>query len=171
MKKQLLILVLCALSYGQEFDGSMRLPESDADFNVQRSVAFIDADGHQQLTKVKNGHTAYLTLLDGNGILTAIPPIKSCNPPLRVIITVQGVKAHHEWRVALDYNSCADGLAHWKVGDKISVLAQAKRFDDNSVPTVLDSEGSGFTVNRSRDWTGNCGVGDTESIKECKSRK
>jgi hypothetical protein len=132
---------------------------------------FFDANGHQQLTKVKNGHTAYLTTLAGNGILTAIPPIKSCSPPLRVIITVQGVKAHHEWKVVLYYNSCADGLALWKVGDKIRVSAEAKRFDDDSVPSVLNSEGSGRTMNMSRDRMGNCGVGDDESIKECKSRK
>jgi hypothetical protein len=88
-----------------------------------------------------------------------------------VIITVQGVKAHHEWKVVLYYNSCADGLALWKVGDKIRVSAEAKRFDDDSVPAVLNSEGSGRTMNMSRDWMGNCGVGDDESIKECKPRK
>lgn len=167
----MLLLVLCGLSYGQEFDGSIRLPQSDADFNIQRSVAFLDANGHQQLTKVKNGHTAYLTMLEGNGILTAIPPIKSCNPPLRVVITVEGVKDHHQWKVALDSSSCHDGLAHWKIGDRIEVSADAKRFDDDSIPSVLNSEGSGRTVNKSRDWTGACGVGDAENIAECKSRK
>lgn len=171
MKTPLLILTLCTFSYGQAFYGSIRLRESDADFTVQRSVAFLDASGYQRLTKVKNGHMAYLTTLDGNGLLTAIPPIKSCNPPLRIIITVQGVKVHHEWKVVLNYNSCADGLTHWKVGDKVKVSADAKRFDDDRMPDAFNSEGSGRTVNMSRDWTGKCGFGDEENIKECKSRE
>lgn len=165
--------LLAPLLYGQEFDGSIRLPESDADFTVNRSMAAIDADGHQQVMKDRNTrHLVYLTTVDGKGILTAIPPIKSCDPSMRVTITVQGVKAHHEWKVVLDHNSCqADGLMHWKVGDKIDLSGEARRVDDDRVPSVFLSEGSGRTMNRSRDWTGQCGVGNEENIKECKSRE
>lgn len=174
MKLQTLMLMLiCALSYGQEFDGSIRLPESDVDFTVGRSIAAIDAGGHQQVVKDKNTrHLIYLTTVMGKGILTAIPPIKSCAPSMRVTITVQGVKAHHDWKVVLDHNTCqADGMMYWKVGDKIDLYGEARLVDDDSLPALFKCEGSGRTENMSRDWTGKCSRGSGEEVKECKSRE